>query len=313
MDCSIVPVRGGQFSLISTTDFFYPLVNDPYMQGKIGCANVLSDLYSMGIVETDNMLMILAASRDMSKKERDVTTSKMMAGFRDLCEEAGCKVTGGQSVLNPWPIIGGAAMSVCSSDEFIAPFHAVEGDVVVLTKPIGTQPAVNAFQWMQADNDQWREVKAKMGDSAKEQVIEAYRIAMGSMARLNRTGARMMHKYEAHAATDVTGFGYLGHAINVAQNQKAKVDLEIHTLPIIKGSDVVNEVLNFKLMTGYSAETSGGLMICLPAKHAEAFCKDMYDTDGCPAWIVGRVVKGTNTARIVENPKIINVEEKEYL
>merc|ERR1719402_1942802 len=72
MDSSITPLRHGGLSLVQTTDFFYPLVEDPYMQGKIACANVLSDLYAMGVTECDNMLMLLAVSTKMTEKERDV-------------------------------------------------------------------------------------------------------------------------------------------------------------------------------------------------------------------------------------------------
>jgi len=92
--------------LVSTIDFFYPLVLDPYLQGKIGCANVLSDLYAMGIHNCDNMLMVLAASLEMDPKHRHIVTQEMLRGFADLAKEAETVITGGQTVLNPWPIIG---------------------------------------------------------------------------------------------------------------------------------------------------------------------------------------------------------------
>ncbi len=104
---------------MQTTDFFYPLVDDPYLQGKIACANVLSDLYAMGVSDCDNMLMLLGVSSDMTAKEREVVTSLMIKGFNDLAKEAGTSVNGGQSVINPWYIIGGVATSIVSSDEFI--------------------------------------------------------------------------------------------------------------------------------------------------------------------------------------------------
>ena len=104
---------------MQTTDFFYPLVDDPYIQGKIACANVLSDLYAMGVSDCDNMLMLLGVSTDMTAKEREVVTSLMIKGFNDLAKEAGTSVNGGQSVVNPWYIIGGVATSVASSNEFI--------------------------------------------------------------------------------------------------------------------------------------------------------------------------------------------------
>jgi selenide,water dikinase len=214
MDCSVQPLKHKGLYMISTTDFFYPLVDDPYMQGRIGAANVLSDLYALGVVNCDNVLMILAASRDMSKLQRDVSTRLMIEGFNDAAKEAETEVTGGQTVLNPWPIIGGAATAICTQDEFIMPRNAVPGDVIVLTKPLGTQVAVNVNQWRFKEQS-WAAIE---GIITKEEAERAYNVAMESMARLNRNAAKLMHKYGAHAATDVTGFGILGHGRNLAAN-----------------------------------------------------------------------------------------------
>lgn len=137
MDSSVTPLRHGGLSLVQTTDFFYPLVEDPYMMGKIACANVLSDLYAMGVTECDNMLMLVAVSTKMTEKERDVVVPLMMRGFRDCAAEAGTSCTGGQTVMNPWITIGGVASSVCQSQEYILPDVSVPGDVLVLSKPLG--------------------------------------------------------------------------------------------------------------------------------------------------------------------------------
>merc|ERR1712012_602603 len=158
MDCSITPLRHGGLSLVQTTDFFYPLVEDPYMQGKISCANVLSDLYAMGVTECDNMLMLLAVSTKMTEKERDVVMPLIMRGFKDCALEAGTTVTGGQTVMNPWCTIGGVASTVCQPNEFIIPDSAVVGDVLVLTKPLGTQVALNAHQWLDQP-ERWNRIK----------------------------------------------------------------------------------------------------------------------------------------------------------
>lgn len=84
LDCSVTPLRHGGLCLIQTTDFFYPIVDDPYMMGKIACANVLSDLYAMGVVDCDNMLMLLSISVKMTEKERDVVIPIIMKGFKVL-------------------------------------------------------------------------------------------------------------------------------------------------------------------------------------------------------------------------------------
>ncbi|XP_053209290.1 inactive selenide, water dikinase-like protein [Panonychus citri] len=309
MDSSVTPIRHGSLLLVQTTDFFYPLVDDPYVMGKIACANVLSDLYAMGVTECDNMLMILGVSQQMNDKERDTVVPIMMKGFRDCAYEAGTNVTGGQTVKNPWLTIGGVATSVCQPNEYLIPDSAVIGDVLVLTKPLGIQVAVNAYQWL--DNpDQWNKIKLVVSD---EDVRKAYLRAMDSMSRLNRVAARLMHKYNAHGATDVTGFGILGHASNLAKNQKNEVSFVIHNLPVISKMASVDKACGsrFRLMQGYCAETSGGLLICLPREQATAFCKDIEKQEGYQAWIIGIVEKGNRTARIIDKPRVIEVPSKE--
>merc|ERR1712036_108531 len=142
-----------------------------------------------------------AVSTKMTEKERDVVVPLMMRGFKDCALEANSTVTGGQTVMNPWCTIGGVATTVCQPNEFIIPDSAVVGDVLVLTKPLGTQVALNAHQWLDQP-ERWNRIKLVVSE---EDVRKAYQRSMDSMARLNRIGARLMHKYNAHGATDVTG------------------------------------------------------------------------------------------------------------
>jgi len=309
MDASITPLRHGGLSLVQTTDYFYPLVDDPYMMGKITCANVLSDLYAMGVTDCDNMLMLLSCSNKMTDKERDVIIPIIMRGFKDCAEEAGSQVTGGQTVLNPWLTIGGVATSVCLSNEYITPDNAVVGDVLVLTKPLGTQVAVNAYQWLDQP-ERWNRIKLVVSE---DDVRKAYQRAMFSMARLNRMAARLMHKYNAHGATDVTGFGLLGHANNLAKIQKNEVGFVIHNLPVIAKMAAISKACGnlFGLLQGTSAETSGGLLISLPREQAAAFCKDIEKQEGYQSWIIGIVEKGSRTARIIDKPRVIEVPAKD--
>ncbi len=202
--------------------------------------------------------------------------------------------------------------------------------MLVLTKPLGTQVAVNAHQWLDAA-ERWNRIKLVVSD---EDVRKAYQRAMDSMARLNRCGARLMHKYNAHGATDITGrneydglfllemlnfvsppsgFGLLGHAQALARNQKNEVSFVIHNLPVIaKMASVAKACGNmFQLLQGHSAETSGGLLICLPREQAAAFCKDIEKQEGYQAWIIGIVEKGNRTARIIDKPRVIEVPAKE--
>jgi len=312
MDCSIVPLKYDGLFLISTTDYFYPLVDDPFMQGKIGCANVLSDLYAMGVVVCDNVLMILAASVDMSKNERDIVTRQLIEGFTEQIKDAETVVTGGQTVLNPWPIIGGSATSVCRSQDFILPENAVIGDILVLTKPLGTQIAVNVNQW-RYNEEKWARISDFM---TKDDAKRAYDFAMMNMSRLNRNAAKLMHKYGAHAATDVTGFGLFGHGNNLAKNQKSALQFVIHTLPIIKNMLQVDAKVNiWNLAKGLSAETSGGLLVCLrDMDTANKFCEELEKLDAFPAWIIGDVVQSQNpqdrkfnSCKILENFTLIPI------
>jgi len=311
LDCSVRTTRQGHVC-ISTTDFFFPLVDSPYLQGRIGAANVLSDLYAEGVGECDFMLMLLAACRDMTDNDRTICTREMVRGFNDACLEAGTVVTGGQTVLNPWPVIGGVATSICTEGEYTKSNGAQVGDVVVLTKPLGTQVAVNVHEWRACQTSKWDEL-TKRNVISKDDAEDMMHAAVCSMARLNRLGGSLMVKHHAHAGTDVTGFGILGHAQNLMDNQTAEVGMEIHTLPCIANTVKVEQsgVLDFGLLQGYSAETSGGLMICMPEEDAKAYCKELEELDDEPSWIIGRVIGDADRkATVMEDVKILEVGPK---
>jgi len=306
VDCCILPLRHGDLSLIQTTDFFYPLVEDPYMQGRIACANVLSDLYAMGVSDCDNVSLICGIPTSLTDLEREVVIGEMLKGFRDCAKEGGVNVRGGQIVPNPWMMIGGVASSVCTSKEFVSPDGACVGDVIVLTKPLGTQIAVNAHQWMDQKNELWDKISHVIN---AKQCVKAFQRSTDSMARLNRIGARLMKKHSAHCATDVTGYGILGHATQMAKAQKEDVCFVLNNLPIVAHMVAVAKVcgIAFGLLQGFSAETSGGLLICLPKDAATAFCREIEEVEGLPAWTVGEVVRGERTAQIVDSPLITEV------
>eukprot|EP00455_Lapot_gusevi_P001892 TRINITY_DN10723_c0_g2_i2.p1 TRINITY_DN10723_c0_g2~~TRINITY_DN10723_c0_g2_i2.p1 ORF type:complete len:170 (+),score=62.24 TRINITY_DN10723_c0_g2_i2:33-512(+) len=150
-----------------------------------------------------------------------------------------------------------------------------------------------------------------------EEGNRAYAVSMKSMSRLNRNGARLMHKYRAHAATDVTGFGLIGHAQNLASNQQELCSFRIHTLPVIRNMLPVNNIVDFKLRTGYSAETSGGLLVLLESLEvAQQFIeelKQLHREEGDEeewGWIIGDVVPAIDqqrTAFLDEQLQIIEV------
>ena len=216
-DCSVAKYHNDPTRhLISTTDFFYPLVDDPYMQGRIACCNTLSDIYAMGIDRVDHMLMILGVSLKMSESQREIVTREMIRGFNDCASEGGTLITGGQSIMNQWPIIGGVANVMCNQDEYTRPNLGKPGDVIVLTKPLGTQVSVNLMEWLQEKNDNWEKSSKFV---TEEEAKNAYYLSMESMAHLNKDTAKLMKKYDCHGATDITGFGLLGHAQNLVNVQ----------------------------------------------------------------------------------------------
>ncbi|KAM9277313.1 selenide, water dikinase 1 isoform 3-T3 [Cariama cristata] len=226
MDTCVIPLRHGGLSLVQTTDYIYPIVDDPYMMGRIACANVLSDLYAMGVTECDNMLMLLGISNKMTDRP-----------------------------------------------------------------------------------EKWNKIKLVV---TQEDVELAYQEAMMNMARLNRTAAGLMHTFNAHAATDITGFGILGHAQNLAKQQRNEVSFVIHNLPVLAKMAAVSKACGnmFGLMHGTCPETSGGLLICLPREQAARFCAEIKSPkygEGHQAWIIGIVEKGNRTARIIDKPRIIEV------
>ena len=295
--------------VISTTDFFFPLVDSPYLQGRIGAANVLSDLYAEGVGECDFVLMLLAACRDMDDRERAACTREMVRGFNDACVEAGTVVTGGQTVLNPWPVIGGVATTVCSGGEYVRSDGARAGDVVVLTKPLGTQVAVNVHEWRRGGTARWGEIEGR-GILTSGEAGDMMHAACCSMARLNRNAGSIMVGHRATAGTDVTGFGVLGHAQNLMDNQVEEVGMVIASLPCIAKTAEVERsgVFDFGLLGGYSAETSGGLMVCMSEDDAASYMAELEGLDGEESWIIGRVVADPERrARLAEDVAVIEV------
>jgi selenide,water dikinase len=314
LDCAITPLKRKGLVMVQTTDFFYPLVEDPYMMGRIACCNVLSDMYAVGAYDCDNMLMLLGVPISMEQSHRDVVIPLMMKGFRDQALLAGTSITGGQTVLNPWLIIGGVATSVTDSDELILPDGACSGDVLILTKPLGTQLAVNAKQWLTQGHEKWA---AKLQSASSiDEIDRMYRAAKYFMSRMNRTGSQLMCEYNAHCATDVTGFGLLGHARNLAQSQRKKVSFIINNLPMIKGANELDKNLGrvFKLTSGTSAETSGGLLIAVSREHAQSFTQEFQKRAGHPCWIIGVVHESENSdCRIVDQYRIIEVDADPFI
>ena len=138
--------------------------------------------------------------------------------------------------------------------------------------------AVNLNEWLLEKNEKWDNSSKYF---TEERAKEAYYMSVESMATLNLGAASIMKRHGCHGATDITGFGIKGHAENLVAVQEQAVDYNIHSLPIIDGMYIINkEIFNFKLLEGYSAETSGGLLIMVPPQKVQLFQDDLLKEYG---------------------------------
>lgn len=303
MDCAVIPLRNHKdLSLVQTVDFFYPLIDDPYVMGKIALANVVSDVYAVGVTEIDKLNMIITAPDELTEEERNIIMPMITAGFQKSAHLAGCRVDIQSVSINPWCMIGGIASSVVTREEVIMPHKARDGDHLVLTKPLGTQLATNAYLWLNDKNDKYLKLAQTFSN---QDIINTFQMAVKSMSYLNKNAAILMHKYKANAATDVTGFGLLGHAQNLAEYQKECLQFVINRIPVFKNILSFGKILeqDTKLRAGKSVETSGGLLISLPSMYSEQFCKDFETiTNGeQSAWVVGHVRSSNQREAILCN------------
>ncbi|KAH8306655.1 hypothetical protein KR044_005106 [Drosophila immigrans] len=303
MDCAVIPLsRHKELSLVQTVDFFYPLVDDPITMGHIAVANVLSDVYAVGVTNIDKLEMLISAPSNLSEKQRDIVIPLIMNGFQRASANSGCcgNITVKNIIVNPWCIVGGIATSVCKKQDIIVPSNGQTGDFLVLTKPLGTQLATSALIWQNEKNDKYKTILSALTD---RDINDSFDIATKSMMYLNRNAALLMHKYKAHAATDVTGFGLLGHAKNLAEFQKSPLLFKIHTLPIIKNILKIGQLVgqSAKLAAGKAVETSGGLLICLRPDAAKEFCEEFEIITGGSqkAFVIGELEETDKSAAIL--------------
>ena len=204
-DASVYKVSD-ELALVQTVDFFPPIADDPYLFGQIAATNALSDVYAMG-GEPKLCLNIMAVPESMPGE----AVHQMLRGGYDKVYEAGALITGGHSILDDEPKYGLAVTGFVHPDRVLTNSGAKPGDVLLFTKPLG----IGILSTAQ---------KAEMLSPEGEAL--AYRL----MTTLNKSARDAMVKYRVHACTDVTGFGLLGHACEMAQG--SDVDLELHVADI---------------------------------------------------------------------------------
>ena len=207
-DASVYKVSD-DLALVQTVDFFPPIADDPYLFGQIAATNALSDVYAMG-GEPKLCLNIMAIPADMPKE----AVHDLLRGGYDKVYEAGALITGGHSILDEEPKYGLAVTGFVHPDKVLTNSGAKPGDVLLFTKPIGIGVLTTA-------------AKADMASA------ESMELAHKLMTTLNKSARDAMVKYRIHACTDVTGFGLLGHTLEMAQGSEVEVELDVESIDLI--------------------------------------------------------------------------------
>jgi selenide,water dikinase len=285
---------GEKLVALTTADFFTPIIDDPYIQGQIAACNSTNDIYAKGALDVISVLVLMGVPENMPS---DVQT-QMLKGFIDFCKSVHAPVVGGQTIICPWPILGGAITALAEPDKVIPISKAKPGDKILLTKPLGIQPIMEVLRLPETGQDKMAEqIPAK-------EISKSIDYAVKLMTSTNRDAAEAMLEVGVHAATDVTGFGILGHAANMAE--QSKVDIEIHTLPVIKWAPKIAETLKIPLPEGEGVETSGGLLISVTPEKVGQLQRALQKK-GCTSHEMGAVTEGQGKAWVCKNPQVIEV------
>jgi selenide,water dikinase len=280
----------GENAIVQTVDFFTPIVDDPYAFGQIAAANSLSDIYAMGADPLFALNIVAFPSKDLPME----TLAEILLGGSDKAKEAGISIVGGHSIDDKEPKYGLVVTGRGVVGELVQNSTAQEGDTLILTKPLGTGIIATAI---------------KRGIAPEEMVTEATAI----MTTLNRTAADLMLKHGAHAATDVTGYGLLGHLLEMCKASSVTAEVSFDSLQFIEGVeelalkdvipggskrnlDFVSPHIKFpddlpqhrKIMTA-DAQTSGGLLISLPEESAQNFLEDFSENSSNLAFQIGTI------------------------
>ena len=275
-------------ALVQTLDFFTPVVNDPVLFGKIAAANALSDVYAMGGTPLTAMNIV---GFPISLVEQGVLTD-VLNGAASIVAESGAAIVGGHSIENKEPIFGMSVTGQVDPNHIWKNKGAQVGDVLVLTKRIGTGIMNNAL-------------KADLFPTGTAQ-------AVASMSTLNRVAAEVAHNFTIHACTDVTGFSLMGHSVEMASASDVTIHIKAYDIPLF--DDVIEAAQmglvpaasygNCKAITDvqvdkildsvrtdilFDPQTSGGLLFSVPAAEGPNLVKALRDVGIEGATIVGAV------------------------
>jgi len=294
----VVRIVSDDVAVVENVDIFTPIHDDPYTQGEIIACNATNDVFSMGATDIVSLQAFLAYPKDLPEE----IVVEVLKGMSDFMKSLGSKLTGGQTIHNPCPVFGGIALGVTHPRNIVYSSGAKPGDVAVLTKPLGIQPAMRSYRDLR---DEKRDtLLAKFDEPSLSKMQD---VAVRVMTQSNFEVAQAMNEVGVNAATDITGFGLLGHASNVSS--LSGVDVVIDRLHVIKGTLKLAEFFGHKLASGFGAETAGGMLVFMESTKVESFQKLLADK-GLPCWTVGKAMKsnGSPRASLAQDVQFIETE-----
>ena len=280
-----------EMALIETTDFFPPICSDPFEFGQIAAANALSDVFAMGgkVLTAMNLVMFPAKGIPME------VLGDILRGGLEKVVEAGGIIVGGHTIADSPPKYGLAVTGIVHPTRVIANSKGCAGKVLILSKALGTGVLVAGQRLGEAKNDE-------------------YQAALNSMKQLNRAGAEIMQKYGVQCATDITGFGLLGHAMHIARASNITLEIVTQKLPVLPGvrslldlgcipggafrnqtyvepvTRFAPELSNIDRMLTLDPQTSGGLLMLVAPENTEGIIADLKSAGYLFACAVGRTM-----------------------
>jgi len=280
-----------ELAIIQTVDFFTPIVDDPYAFGQIAVANALSDVYAMGGKPLTAMNLVCFPINTMDTS----VLESILRGGVDKMREAGVVLVGGHSIDDAEMKYGLSVTGTVHPKKLVTSAGAKAGDRLIFTKPLGTGIINTA-------------IKAEMVDEALTERVTR------SMAALNKEASEVMQEIGVHACTDISGFGFLGHAVQLAESSQVALEFRLDSIPyfpeVIKLSqqglcpaglfrnkdyysckvELTSEVPQHMQDVLYDPQTSGGLLICVEPDKAELLLRKLQEVSGFEGAIVGEVV-----------------------
>lgn len=282
-DAAVWDMGNGKL-LVSTTDFFTPIVDDPYDFGRIAAANSISDIYAMG----GKPVMALSILAWPTEKLGTDIAAEVIRGARSVCADAGIAIGGGHSIENPEPVFGLAVNGFVDQENLKRNHTAKAGDQLLLTKPLGSGMLSTAMK------------RGLLDDAKRNELISV-------LTELNRAGEFLGKMSAVHAMTDVTGFGLIGHLIEMVSGNNLSAELNYKNIPFMNGvkefaAQMIyadNTMRNWKaysekvigingeaLLTLCDPQTNGGLLIAVDPKELEKVMTDLK-TEGFASYNIG--------------------------